>query len=212
MLTVAATQVANIVMQALLYNLLPAYQLYGHKHLALFLSVGQTLLPMLDFWVLRGGWIGFFLGQMAVAIVILVATTILRRKNRMLTPVLLIPKTNKKKVYDVTIETNIEALAESMHDVLVFLQSQGLTKEAAHRYVLCAEELVGNIIEHGHARYIDIRATSSIITLHDDGRAFNPLEYKGDGFGLKIVNCIGIDMKYDYRFNQNMLTIIIQYN
>lgn len=204
----------QIAMQALLYNLIPAYQLYNHKHLALFLSVGQTLLPMFGFWALQGGWIGFFLGQLVVAIVIFVTTAIMCHKDKMLTPVLLIPKTDEQEVYDVTIETDTRSLGESTNAVRAFLQSQGLPHDAANRYVLCAEELIKNIIDHGHARYVDLRATRSIITIHDDGKPFNPLEYRIDdnhrtGIGLQIVNGIGIDMKYDYRFNQNMITITV---
>lgn len=207
----------NIVMQAMLYNLMPVYQFYGHKNLALILSIGQTLLPMFGFWLLQGGWIGFFLGQAVVAVAILICVIVLRRKNKSLSPIFLIPRGNDKEVYDVTIATNIEAMAESLGNMLAFLQSQGLNKEQANRYVLCTEELLKNIIDHGHARYIDIRATDKIISMHDDGKPFNPLEYRicnGDnydaGLGLQIVHGIGIDMKYDYRFNQNMITINIK--
>lgn len=200
----------QIAMQALLYCLIPAYQLYGHKSLALFLSVGQTLLPMFGFWALQGGWSGFFLGQMVVAIVILIATTIIRSRDKMLTPVLLIPKTNEKEVYDVTIETNIKSLGESCTALNTFLTSHSISREQTNRIVLCVEELLKNIIDHGHARYIDVRATDKIITIHDDGKPFNPLNHKDDnGIGLKIVHGIGIAMKYDYRFNQNMITINI---
>lgn len=211
----------QIVMQALLFCLIPAYQLYGHKNLALFLSVGQTLLPMFGFWALQGGWIGFFLGQMVVAIVISIATAILCRKDKTMIPVLLIPKTDAKVVYDVTIETNIESLDESCGDLTKFLTDHSIAIEKTKRLVLCVEELLKNIIDHGHARYIDVRATDKIISIHDDGKPFNPLEYKvkssanseqalsdvDNGLGLQIVHGIGIDMKYDYRFNQNMLTI-----
>lgn len=208
----------HIVMQALLYNLMPAYQFYGHNNLALVLSFGQTLLPMFGFWLLQGGWIGFFLGQAIVAVIILIGATIVRSKDKSLTPVFLIPGGAKKDVYDVTIDTTIASLGESRSGMLAFLQSQGLAKEVANRYVLCAEELLKNIIDHGHARYIDIRATRNVISLHDDGKPFNPLEYnpspalpkEGEGLGLKIVNGSGIGMNYDYRFNQNMLTINIQ--
>lgn len=223
----------QIVMQALLYNLIPVYQFYGHKNLALTLSFGQTLLPMFGFWLLHGGWIGFFLGQAVVAVVVLIGTIVIWSKDKSLTPVFLIPKgdslTNSGQaptVYDVTIDTNLQSLAESTDNMLSFLQSQGLSKETANKYVLCAEELLKNIIDHGHAKYIDIRATKSIISIHDDGKPFNPLEYQTNddpstssgqaldddvkvGLGLKIVNGIGIDMKYDYRFNQNMITIKI---
>lgn len=197
----------QIVMQALQYNLIPIYQFYGHKNLALVLSFGQTLLPMVGFWLLQGGWIGFFLGQAVVAVVILICTTFVRSKDKSLTPLFLIPKGEDKDVYDVTIETTITSLGENSNDIFAFLQSQGLTTEDANRYVLCAEELIKNIIDHGHAKYVDIRATKNVISIHDDGKPFNPLEYQGEGIGLKIVNGIGIDMKYDYRFNQNMITI-----
>lgn len=206
----------NIVMEALIYNLIPVYQFYGYKNLALTISFGKTLLPMFGFWLLQGGWIGFFLGQAVVAVFILICTAAIRSKDKSLTPVFLIPRGDDKDVYDVTIDTNIQSLGESTNSIFAFLQSQGLSKESANKYVLCAEELLKNIIDHGHAKYVDIRATKSIISIHDDGKPFNPLEYNENenfngniGFGLKIVNGIGIDMKYDYRFNQNTLTINI---
>lgn len=199
----------NIIMQALLYNLMPIYQFYGHKNLALFLSFGQTLLPMLGFWALKGGWLGFFLGQIVVAVVILICTSIIRSKNKSLMPIFLIPRNDGKDVYDVTIHTTMEELIDSTKNLKEFLLSHNIESERAYQSVLCTEELLKNIIEHGHARYIDIRATDSIISIHDDGKPFNPLEYKddGEGIGLKIVHGVGIDMKYDYRFNQNMITI-----
>lgn len=202
----------HIVMQAMLYNLMPAYQFYEHKNLALILSIGQTLLPMVGFWLLQGGWIGFFLGQVVVAVVILIYAIVLRSKNKSLSPIFLIPRGDAREVYDVTIPTNIEAMAESQNSMLAFLLSHGLEKGEANRYVLCVEELLKNIIDHGHAKYIDIRATGSIISIHDDGKPFNPLENESEGLGLKIVNGMGIDMKYDYRFNQNMITIKFNLN
>lgn len=205
----------HIVMQALLYNLIPVYQFYSHKNLALILSFGQTLLPMLGFWLLEGAWLGFFLGQAVVAVVILVCTIVIRSMDKSLTPIFLIPRGNDKDVYDVTITTDIEAVTECLKDLMHFLQIQGVDENKANRAVVCAEELLKNIIEHGHAKYVDVRATDSIISLHDDGKPFNPVEFKpaddpeltGEGLGLRIVQGFGIDMKYDYRFNQNMVTI-----
>lgn len=200
----------HIIMQALQYNLIPVYQFYGHKNLALFISIGQTLLPMFGFWALKGGWIGFFLGQVVVAIVILVCTTYIRSKDKSVYPLLLIPKTEPKDVFDVTIETNVNALAECRKDIGSFLMDHGMEADKVSRIMLCVEELVKNIIQHGHARYIDIRATDSVISLHDDGKPFNPLEYEGgdETFGLKIVHGFMPDMKYDYRFNQNMVSMV----
>lgn len=106
----------------------------------------------------------------------------------------------------------VESLGESTEGLKSFLLSQGLEKEKAVRYVLCAEELLKNIIQHGHARYVDIRATRSAITIHDDGKPFNPIEYRAEdeGIGLKIVHGFGLNMKYDFRFNQNMITVPVE--
>ena len=82
----------NILMQVLMYCLLPVYQLYDHKNLAMFLSIAQTLLPMVGFWLLHGGWMGFFYGQLAVAVVILVSTTVIHHRDKRLSWILLIPK------------------------------------------------------------------------------------------------------------------------
>lgn len=200
----------QIIMQALLYNLIPIYQFYGHKSLALFLSSGQTLLPLVGFWALQGGWIGFFLGQAVVAVIILIATTVIRSKDKMLCPLFLIPNTKEQEVYDVTIDTTIKALGESRENLKEFFMKHSIAIEKTNRLVLCVEELLKNIIEHGHARYIDVRATENIISIHDDGKPFNPLEHKDDnGIGLQIVHGLKPDMKYDYRFNQNMITITI---
>ncbi len=202
----------HIVMQALLYNLMPVFQFYNHKNLALFLSISQTLLPMIGFWLLQGGWIGFFLGQAVVAIAILTFTTVIRSSDKSLSPVFLIPKNNTNEVYDTSIPTTIEGLTDSTADLYRFFLQQGVEKTTAGRYIVCTEELLTNIIQHGHARYIDLRATSSTISIHDDGKPFNPIEYNDEtrGIGLKIVHGIRINMKYDYRFNQNMVTIKIE--
>ena len=145
-----------------------------------------------------------------VAVVILVCTAVIRAKDKSLMPISLIPKGNPDEVYETTMDTSVEALGENTDGLREFLQTRGrLEKQQANRYVLCAEELLKNIIEHGHARYVDIRATGSAIAIHDDGKPFNPLEYsgKGEGLGLKIVHGVGFDLRYDYRFNQNMVTI-----
>lgn len=203
----------NIVMQVLLYNLLPIYQFYGHNRLALFLSIAQTLLPMVGFWVLRGSWIGFFLGQAIVAAALLIFTSVVRSKDKNLASLTLIPRSDAKKVFDVTMETSEGALKDCLTGLYQFLCSQ--SQPQADRMMLCAEELLNNIVNHGHAKYVDVRVTESCISIHDDGKPFNPLDMESlratslqnEGIGLRIVQGINLDIKYDYRFNQNMVTI-----
>lgn len=211
----------HIVVHDLLCCLIPAYQFYERKHLALLIPIGQSLLPMVGFWALHGRWIGFFLGQVVVAVTVLVLTALFRHRNRCRhTPLFLIPKSSGEDVYDVTVETNVPALAETRSDLSDFLRAGGLDAEKTGIYVVCVEELIKNIIDHGHARYVDVRATRTAISIHDDGRPFNPVEYmddldasgqdEGERLGLKIVHGLVPDIKYDYRFNQNMVTISLK--
>lgn len=188
---------------------MPVYQFYDHKNLALFLSVGQTLLPMLCFWGMKGHWMGFFVGQIITAVVILISTFLIKSKDKKLSAIFLIPETESDAVYDSTIPTNHQALGETRIGLRDFLLSLDIPQSKVNHAILCTEELLKNIIDHGHAKYVDVRATKDIISLHDDGKPFNPIGYVDEnGLGLKIVNTLlSENMHYDYRFNQNMVTI-----
>ncbi|MDO4802712.1 MAG: ATP-binding protein, partial [Prevotellaceae bacterium] len=200
----------HIMMQAMLYNLMPVYQFYGHKNIAFFLSIGQTLLPMICYWVMKGNWFGFFVGQMVTAIVLLIATICVRRKNPQLYPILLIPKDSANAVFDVSMpltktKTLNHQLAELRNKLTEFLRNNGASEKVVNHGVLCAEELLKNIIQHGHAHYADIKATKDYISIHDDGRPFNPIEYSdATGYGILIVKGLCKDVQYKYLFNQNM--------
>ncbi len=87
----------NIVLQCLMYLLLPVYQLYGNKTLAYVLSVTQSLAPMVGMWAMfkyapEWCWYGPAAGQLAVLLIVLAATELKRLRNRSLLPVLLMPK------------------------------------------------------------------------------------------------------------------------
>lgn len=202
----------HIMMQAMLYNLMPVYQFYGHKNIAFFLSIGQTLLPMICYWIMKGNWFGFFVGQMVTAIVLLIATICVRKKNTQLYPLLLIPKEPANAVFDVSIpltpqtsSLTLAPLAELRKELTEFMRNNGATEKTINHGVLCAEELLKNIIQHGHAHYADIKATKDYISIHDDGHPFNPIEYsEATGYGLLIVKGLCKDVQYKYLFNQNM--------
>lgn len=209
----------NIVMQAMLCNLLPAFQFYDRKGLALLLSVAQTLLPMVFFLLLRGNWIGFFVGQIVTALAIGVWEMILRRKDPSLCRFLLIPMKSDAKVLDMSLQTNSESLSEAIGTLRSFLSANGMDSRTVNAAALCSEEFVNNIIRHGHATSIDLAATVNggvvSISIHDDGAAFNPVEaVKASsgrlGLGLTIANTFCSNIDYKYIFNQNMVTLKMQ--
>ncbi len=87
----------NIVLQCLMYLLLPVYQLYGNKTLAYVLSITQSVAPMIGMWLMfrhapECCWYGPAAGQLAVLVIVVAATELKRLRNRNLLPVLLMPK------------------------------------------------------------------------------------------------------------------------
>jgi len=85
---------------------------------------------------------------------------------------------------------------------------------------VCSEELLKNIVEHGFEkpvdkRFIDYRLSlvdgEVRVIITDDGKAFNPVEYDSDtGLGLLLVRGLCDEIKYDYLFSQNRVTVTFQ--
>ena len=208
----------NIVCQAMLCNLLPVFQFYDRKGLALLLSIAQTLLPMLFFLLLRGNWIGFFAGQAVTGLAIGVWEMILRHRDPSLSRFLLIPMQDDAQVLDMTLETTSQSLSDAVFSLRSFLSSNGIDSRTVNIASVCAEEFINNIIRHGHANSIDLAASVkddiTRISIHDDGTAFNPVEAVRSsdsriGLGLTLANAFCKDIDYKYIFNQNMVTLKI---
>lgn len=208
----------HIVAQAMLCNVLPFYQFYGRNNMAMVLSASQALLPMAFFWLLRGNWIGFFCGQMATLAIVYIWGLILRRKNRKLSPLFLIPGNDSAKVADMTVLATKQSLSEAVFALRSALEARNVSDHAVFVAALCTEEFAKNIIEHGNADAIDIAATISdsqvIVSLRDDGVPFNPVDFIRDsgeklGLGLTLASAYCKDVKYRYIFNQNMVTLAI---
>lgn len=209
----------NIVMQGFLGIPLPVFQFYERKGLALLLSIAQTLLPMLFFLLMRGNWIGFFVGQVVTGLAILVWAMILRRRDRSLSPFLLIPLKNEAILLDMTVQTTIQSMSEAIESLKSFLTANGKDSRAVNAAAVCTEEFVLNIIRHGHASSIDLAASvhddAIHVSIHDNGVAFNPAAaVKSNetklGIGLTIADGFCESIDYQYIFNQNMLSFKIK--
>lgn len=216
----------NIIMQALLYNLMPIYQFYDHHRLALFLSVAQTLLPVVGFWLLAetigntgaffNVWWGFFLGQLATAIGILVWTYIIRRKNRNLVPICLIPRSEYASL-EFSFAYSETEMHSSFKELSAWLKSQTLSDSTIFKIRIIAEELMSNIIRHSEQKeknaYADVRIVVKpecvTFVLTDSGIPFNPIENKDKGYGLMIANGAASEINYKFQFGQNMTTVVI---
>lgn len=212
----------NIIFQCVVYLLIPVYQLYGNKLLANFISVGQSLAPMLGMWLLaavapRYVWWGFALGQVVIVIILLLLNVMICSRDKSLIPVLLIPCDKDIKRLETSIPAKIEDIIGLVQEAGSYLRGYVKDERLLMHVEVCSEELLKNIIQHGSdkegiKRYIDYRMTlrenKISIVISDDGKAFNPVEYdKQTGLGLLLVRGMCSDIKYDYLFHQNMTTI-----
>lgn len=219
----------NIIFQCVVYLLIPIYQLYDNKSMATFISVGQSLAPMLGMWLLaevapRYVWWGFALGQIVVALLIVLFAAMLRQRNRQLRPFILVPCNDDLEGFETSVSANIQAMGETLDQIDAYLKQHLCDASLIMHIEVSSEELLKNVITHGFSdanhveakisrHYIDYRLTilpSQVkVVISDDAKAFNPVEYdKQTGLGLLLVRGLCQEIKYDYLFRQNMTTVI----
>lgn len=206
----------NIAFQAFIYILIPIYQFNKHKRIAMLISVCQSLFPWFGFWLLNylnasaSSFWGFALGQACVLVLLLPCVIIEHRHQSETVPFFLIPIKGKTDNLELTMPTSLNGLAAAQSEILAFLK-QSQPEALISKLSLCNEELLKNIIDHGHAHFVDIsvrvQPDSVAISLHDDGKPFDPVTYHQEtGLGLLIVKGFCSDLSYKFLFNQNMVT------
>lgn len=224
MLNVALPAFAvNIVLQCVVYLLIPVYQIYNHKSLALVISFGQPLLPMAFFWLFSylytsgvawiNPWWGFAVGQIAVVFTLL-PFALSQKGNHI--PFILIPKDYPDKLFDISVMPEMKDMMETLQEADLWLKDNGVSNPLRVRVILACEESLGNVIKHSlgnrHHSMIDLRISLNedaiTVLIRDEGSPFNPIEQDpGTGIGLLLVKKTCDDMKYEYLFHQNLLTL-----
>lgn len=208
----------NIILQCAVGLLIPVYQVYGNTRPAMVVSIGQPLLPMLFFWIMAAAglnaWWGFAIGQAAL-LVILLPAVMSRRGNRM--PFFLIPGQSADKVYDTSVTPSIQDAGMQLVEADTWLREAGVDESLRFRIGVSCEEILKNIVDHApridrKARSVDLRISLQpdgvTAVIHDAGRPFNPVEEDPKtGLGLMIAKKSCDTMKYEYMFNQNILTM-----
>lgn len=208
----------NIILQCAVGLLIPVYQVYGNTRQAMIVSIGQPLLPMLFFWIMAaaGGnaWWGFAIGQ-AVLLVLLLPAVMGRKGDRM--PFFLIPRRSAAKVYDTSMVPSMTDAGTQLIEADRWLADSGVDESLRFRVEVCCEEILKNIVEHADRldrkvpsvdMRISLRPEEVTAVIHDAGRPFNPVEQDPKtGLGLLIAKQSCDSMRYEYMFNQNILTM-----
>lgn len=215
----------NIIFQCMVYLLIPIYQLYDNKSMATFTSVSQSLAPLLGMWLLvvvapDYVWWGFALGQFVVLVLIVALAFFARLHDSSLMPLLLIPHRKDYVGFETSVPLSIDSVDTLLGEIHTFFNDHALAESLGMHVEVCSEELLKNIIEHGFEkpgdkRFIDYRLSlvdkQVRVVITDDGKAFNPVEYdKNTGLGLLLVKGFCDEIKYDYLFNQNRVTVTFQ--
>lgn len=214
----------NIILQCAVYMLIPVYQIYSHKNMALIISFGQPLMPMVCYWLLSAAvgagyawinpWWGFAIGQLVV--VLILAPFALTRKGDH-KPFVLIPTDNPDELFDISVTPAIDRMEDAIVEADEWMRTQSLPEQLRLRVGLACEESIKNIIQHALGKKaqhsaIDMRIALSAdkvtAVIRDEGTPFNPVEQDpGTGLGLMLVRKTCDDQKYEYLFHQNILTI-----
>lgn len=208
----------NIILQCAVGLLIPVYQVYGNTRQAMIVSIGQPLLPMLLFWAMAAAganaWWGFAIGQLLVLVLLL---PVVARPAAGRLPFLLIPIRSAGLLCDTSILPTITDAGTRLLEVDSRLREAGIAEGLRYRIVVSCEEILKNIICHAgslnrKAHSIDLRISlqpdEAIAVIHDAAAPFNPVEQDpGTGIGLLIAKRSCDTMKYEYLFNQNILTM-----
>lgn len=208
----------NIVLQCAVGLLIPVYQIYSNRAMAMTVSIGQPVLPMIFFGLMAAAganaWWGFAIGQ--TALVVILVPMALMKKGRHI-PFLLIPRENSDNIYDTSIRPVMAEIGERLVEADEWLQRCGTDRALRFNIGVACEEILKNIADHAHdiktgARSIDLRIStigdSVRVIIHDAGHPFNPVdEDPHTGLGLQIVKGVCDNVKYEYMFHQNILTM-----
>lgn len=208
----------NIILQCAIGLLIPIYQVYNNTRQAMIISIGQPLLPILFFWIFAstgtGAWWGFAVGQLVLLLLLL--PIVLPTKGKKM-PFFLIPSNSAGRLYDTSIVPSVENAGKQLREADKWLSDCGVTEPLRFRIVVSCEEILKNIIDHAgrinrKEASVDMRISlhddGITAVIHDEGRPFNPIEEDTHtGLGLLIAKGSCDDMKYEYLFNQNILTM-----
>ena len=212
---------------AILLVLNALYQIIGYRAASIVVSVGQLVVMVLFVWLFAHIspnllWWGYPASSVALMTVVLIVTWVMHIRRPEIAALTLIPNNTEGQALNISVRLTHDDVVQTLQEIASFLKSCEVNPSTAYHVQLCCEELLYNIVnyavkKHPEKHFIDvhIRSTEPMVTvlLKDDGRPFNPtlLETNNgiEHLGLRLVNGVSSQIKYNYMYDQNMVYITV---
>ena len=209
-----------ILFQAANYFIMIIYQVFGHRPIALSISVMEcgfilaaayALTPLSTDFI----WLSFVIGEALVTIVIVVLSLAIRHRSPEFSGVALLRKPSGQ-VMDTSMSGDGSELSQVLDETSAFLESVGVDRAWSERVRLCCEEILLNVVDHGvrrdPERFVDLMVRVDgddvKVTIRDDGPNFDPVKYDEEtGYGLMIVRGECTTLNYARSMDQNNVFI-----
>ena len=215
---------------AILLVLNALYQIIGYRAASIVVSVGQLVVMVLFVWLFAHIspdllWWGFPASSVALMTVVLIVTWVMHIRRPDIAALTLIPNKTEGQALNISVRLTHDDVVQTLQEIASFLKTCKVNPSTAYDVQLCCEELLYNIVnyavkKHPEKHFIDvhIRSTEPMVTvlLKDDGRPFNPTLLETDNgiehLGLRLVNGVSSQIKYNYMYDQNMVYITVYNN
>ena len=209
-----------ILFQAANYFIMVIYQVFGHRSIALSISVMECAFILVAAYALTPLstdfiWLSFVIGESLVTVVIVVMSLVIRHRCPEFSGVSLLRKPSGE-VMDTSMSGDGSELSQVLDETSTFLEEVGVDRPLAERVRLCCEETLLNVVDHGLRRdpdrFVDLMVRVDgdgiKVTIRDDGPNFDPVKYDEDtGYGLMIVRGECSTLNYARSMDQNNVFI-----
>ena len=201
-----------ILFQAANYFIMVIYQVFGHRPIALSISVMEcafilvaayTLTPFSTDFI----WLSFVIGEAVVTMVIIVMSLAIRHRYPEFSGVALLRKPSGE-VMDTSMSGDGSEMSQVLDEVSAFLGSAGVDRALSERVRLCCEEILRRDPERFVDLMVRVDGDDIKVTIRDDGPIFDPVKYdEGSGYGLMIVRGECTTLNYARSMDQNNVFI-----
>ena len=209
-----------ILFQAANYFIMVIYQVFGHRPIAMSISVMECAFILVVAYILTPFstdfiWLSFVIGESLVTAVIVIMSLAIRHRYPEFSGIALL-RSPSGEVMDTSMSGDGSEMSQVLDETSAFLGSAGVDRVLSERVRLCCEEILLNVVDHGvrrdPERFVDLMVRVDgddiKVTIRDDGPIFDPVKYDEEsGYGLMIVRGECTTLNYARSMDQNNVFI-----